>query len=194
MSTMSELVQANFKLTAEVRRLRDELATLKAVQHMEDSDEVARIKAAYSELEAEVVSLRRGQLRSVPSTPTYEQPLTDSDSLSVIALLSDQLEAERNRYTELEGRYQELRKDVSEESSTCVGSPPYPELSVEQLTSVVIGDDVVFFNPPPKTRRLVVGLSEPARQTVASVPTVVKRPPSKSIERLSKIARFKPRH
>jgi hypothetical protein len=192
MSTMSELVQTNFKLTAEVRRLKDELATLKAVQHMEDSDEVARIKAAYTELETEVVALRKSQLRSVMSTPAYDhQPLTDNESLSVISLLSDQLESERNRYIDLESRYQELRKDVSEESSTCVGSPPYQELCVEQLTSVVIGCDSIFFDIP-KTRRVVVGLSEPARQTVSLVPP--KRASSKSIERLSKIARFKPRH
>lgn len=192
MSTMSELVQANFKLTSEVLRLKDELATLKAVQDMEDSDEVSRIKAAYTELETEVVALRKSQLGSVMSTPAYDQPLTDNDSLSVISLLSDQLESERNRYIDLETRYQELRKDVSEESSTCVGSPPYPELCVEQLTSVVIGSDSIFFDIP-KTKRVVVGLSEPACQLVGLV-VPQKRQSSKSIERLSKIARFKPRH
>ncbi len=69
MSTVSELVQANFKLTAELKLTRGELATLRAEKQMADSEEVERIKQAYAELESEVVKLRQELLEHEKSRP-----------------------------------------------------------------------------------------------------------------------------
>jgi hypothetical protein len=185
MSTISEVVQANFKLTAELRQVRNELETLKAVKAMEDAEEVLRIKSAYAELEAEVVTLRKASL--TPRQETFSLALGDTDSLSVIAMLSDQLERERKKFSNLEQRYQDLRKDLTCEVSTSAGSPYY--LSIERTERVCIHDVFV-----PTLRRPVKVCEDPTVTpiVVTRAPPPPKRASDGAVSRLAKIARFKP--
>jgi hypothetical protein len=203
MASISELVQTNFKLNAELRDVKNELCTLKAIKQMEDSDEVARIKAAYLELEQEVISLRQA-LRSQTSRPVdqVDVPSGQAESMGVISMLSDQLESERKRYSELEQRYFDLKSDwdsssgpasvVYSEISTCVGSPYYVNCSLECFPIVNIAPQLEpLFKSATSSRRTAVVLERPQTTVVAEKRSGPPPQTDKAVNRLSKIARFR---
>ena len=200
----AELVQTNFKLTTEVKQLRAEVASMKARRAIEVAEEVARIKSAYELIEEEVVALRQESVRlkysEVVECSPGEPELQDASG--VVSMLSEQLDEERARYTILEQRYRDLRKEFQEssiksvsysESSTCVGSPVYlaSQLSLERGGLVVLKP--AEFTPPLATRRTLPVLADALPVPSSSVPPVEpkKRTKDHSIQRLSKIARFR---
>lgn len=197
MSTVSELVQANFKLTAELKQIRNELATLRAEREMEDSAEVVRIKQAYEELEKEVVSLRMKNLVQ-PDLVADVVQLPSVESAGVIAMLSDQLERERQRSNELEERIMEFkRRETDSDQSTCVGSPFYRELSSQTFSGIQVNPVLEeLFKPSAGVPRRVALIQEPlADQSLKTVkrtvPTSSSGKKDAAVQRLSKIARFK---
>ena len=223
MATISELVQANFKLNADLREVRNELVTLKAMKQMEDAEEVVRIKSAYDELEQEVVALRQAIRAPDVSSPEPTTTIGQPETMAVIAILSDQLASEREKFSDLEQRYLSLRAeylsaaspteaDTSKSApasvaysdlSTCVGSPYYGEgkrhFSIESFSGAVIAPPLEpMFKPTVTTRRSTLALTVPSIPSVEPPPAVMggpKRRPSDdaAVSRLSKIARFKPK-
>jgi hypothetical protein len=209
MSTVSELVQANFKLTAELKQVRNELATLKAIKQHEDSEEVLRIKSAYMELEEEVVSLRKAALVKTPASRSdiFPTESTLDETSGVIAMLSDQLEREREKFLELEQRYLESTKPsvVYSESaaSTSVGSPFYrAPLSIVCLEpKVQVSPPLEDFFKPPLPLRRTVAVVAPSSNIQNPTPLLKQGNDQGSsgssssadgaVKRLSKIARFR---
>jgi ribosomal protein L29 len=211
MSTVSELVQANFKLTAELKLTRGELATLRAEKQMADSEEVERIKQAYAELESEVVKLRQELLEHEKSRPLsfdeacFSHSIGSVETQGVIAMLSDQLSLERQRSQELQDRIVEIKRDslsssvLYSDESTCVGSPFYrtsADFEISKLEAVMINPPLEeLFKAPISAPRKLALLSEPMKPVADCVKRATLpagRPTDGAVKRLAKIARFKP--
>ena len=209
--SVASLTLENFQLKTEVRRLRNELATMKGARRFEDSEDVARMKQAYAELEKEVVQLRcklGGSSHHVESQ--FQQIPSRSADDAVLAHLADSLEAERVRFAELQAKYSQLRNSVtySDQSagdrSTCA-SPMTYRLSLETVGGVVLKPELEAQFKTRVFRRTIdaacvgkgiCGDAENDFLDAKSVPesappAAPKRKPSASIGRLSKIARFR---
>lgn len=210
---MQELVQGNFKLRSELKQLKNELVTLKAVKQFEEGLEVARIKSAYESLEKEVVSLRRqqesllhGQSQCFPVSSVHEEETEEQNGRKIVDMLSQQLSRESEKYASLEQKYFDLRKELSNQSvsyaSTSVGSPFYKtcNFSIEAFPQVVlmagerkIGEDQDQPLSPPSREHDQLLLSS---QYISPPQNGIRKRQnnnisSKSVKRLSKIARFK---
>ena len=202
---VAQLTATNFRLALEVRSLRADLTQIKALRKYEDSMEVGRIKEAYAELENEVVEFRREKVRRLnevkieevlPAQPAAYEP-SQSNDCEIITVLKDQLRSERDKYKALESKYEQLRRDLSDNSTTASGSPLcYRELfSIEKSEQVHIKPIMEeMFKRPTRTQRPLIPLAEiSAIVTPASVSnqraTVVKS--EGSIQRLAKIAKYR---
>ena len=196
MSTQ-ELVQKNFQLTSEVKRLRNELLTVKAERQFEDSLEVERIKAAYSELEKEVVKLRVENQNIFKNVVEEVHVSEEEISCGISEILASQLREEREKMQMLEQKYFDLRKELSTQSvsyaSTSTGSPCYKTSS---SFSVDTFSDVVVIQPEMTRMRRTIALAEVKQPVVSSrvepVRIEKRKKMDESTHRLSKIARFKP--
>lgn len=194
--SLSELAQENFLLTTELRKLKNELATLKAMNALDESEEVARIKTAYNQLETELVTLRqKGPYAEVVEVPWGNE---DSSTQSMITHLEEALADEKLRYTLLETKYQQMRKDVATSSvayseiSTCPSPLSYKFSSESTIHAIVKPElEAMFSNPAKAPRRTALAPeSKPAvKLIVADKPAKKSADPSYS--RLSKIARFR---
>ena len=191
MASMKELVQVNFKLNSEVKRLKNQLVTLQAMKEFEEGEEVKRIKSAYESLESELVHLRR----LVKAPPVEESSPKFPVNNGVLDMLSHQLSAERDKYASLEHKYLELRKELSSQSvsyaSTSVGSPSYKlvNFSLHSFPCASIAP------PSPSSSSSSSSSSCPSRTSVGEEKSddgTRKRCRSAAFNRLSKIARFKP--
>jgi hypothetical protein len=194
----ADLLQKNFKLTTENRQLRGEIASLRAIQHREDSLEVARIKQAYEELETELVTLRREKI-SQPTVSKFveEDSSSEDDNGLIIDVLTRQLEEEKNARRAVEELYLAARSKSSvtySEPSTCASSPCYVRpLSVERYLAVEIKPPIEeMFKHSGKGRRTVVIEARGPPQRV-SVSPLRKRPArtDPAVSRLAKIAKFR---
>jgi hypothetical protein len=203
--SVADLMQMNYRLTTKLRQTMGELATLRAVYQREDAAEVKRIKEAYHELEFDVVALRQDKSKNSFSDIVDVTDLFDDTANSTtVTLLTEQLESEKSRYILLEEKYNALRRELASENktqqsvsysepSTCVGSPFYTAvLSVEQhmVADIKPKFEDVFKVTSSGRRTLPLLSAPPANETVN--PT--KRPATtadSSIQRLSKIARFR---
>ena len=211
-TSIAELVQTNFKLTTELKQLRNEYYTYRAEKQLEEGEEVKRIKSAYQDLESEVVALRREKIAFYSNVVEYtEDPVVVDvgEGSSIATLLGDQLQAERDRYASLQEKYNELRKELTRSSvaysepSTCVGSPYYKTstFSIERIEIAHIKPQLEeVFKSTPFSRRTVpldgaTAVRLPAEPPVAPrIEPVVerrKKAADQSIQRLSKIARFR---
>ena len=199
----ADLVQANFKLSTELKQLKSELSSMRARRAIDVAEEVARIKAAYEQIEREVVALRQENLKlrftDIVEVAIDDQPAGDSVSAGVVSMLSDQLEEERSKYAALEQRYKELRKEFQEsatksvsysEPSTCVGSPVYRAFVVEHTERVVVKPGM--FEPSVAARRTIPAVAEPPRPDKVAPVRPKRKSDDQSIQRLSKIAKFRP--
>ena len=213
-TSIAELVQTNFKLTTELKQLRNEYYTYRAEKQLEEGEEVKRIKSAYQDLESEVVALRREKIAFYSNVVEYKEgpvvvDVVGEGSSSIATLLGDQLQAERDRYASLQEKYNELRKELTRSSvaysepSTCVGSPYYKTstFSIERIEIAHIKPQLEeVFKSTPFSRRTVpldgaTAVRLPAEPPVAPrIEPVVerrKKAADQSIQRLSKIARFR---
>ena len=211
-TSIAELVQTNFKLTTELKQLRNEYYTYRAEKQLEEGEEVKRIKSAYQDLESEVVALRREKIAFYSNVVEYtEDPVVVDvgEGSSIATLLGDQLQAERDRYASLQEKYNELRKELTRSSvaysepSTCVGSPYYKTstFSIERIEIAHIKPQLEeVFKSTPFSRRTVpldgaTAVRLPAEPPVAPrIEPVMerrKKTADQSIQRLSKIARFR---
>lgn len=214
--SLQELVQGNFKLRSELKQLKNELVTLRAVKQFEEGLEVARIKSAYESLEKEVVSLRiqqesqlHRQSQSFPVSLVNEEETAEQNVKKVVEMLSQQLSRELEKYASLEQKYFDLRKELSNQSvsyaSTSVGSPFYKtcNFSIEAFPQVVLmarereeEEDQDQLSPPISRDHDQHQLLLSSQYISPPQNGIRKRKKnnnisSKSVKRLSKIARFK---
>jgi len=188
-----ELTASNFRLSLEVRSLRAEMTQLKALHKYEDSVEVSRIKAAYQELENEVVNLRREKLLAVaPPQPILVEPPSPPvcEKEAIVNMLKEQLAEERDKYRLLAEKYDDLRRDkpavpashmsvTYSEATTSAGSSPLcyksANFSIEKLEPIIEIKPVMeeMFKVTGKGRRVTPFLSDVPPVVLPSVKTEV---------------------
>lgn len=178
----------NYQLTIELKKTRNELTTLKAIKRFEDSEEVARIKKAYTDLESELVALRQAPPREILPVVAWNEEVNES---TLVAQLAESLEREKQKYAALEKKYNELRKELSSsvaysEPSTA-SSPLSYMLSMETVSHALVKPELEpMFAPKKVCATMCLTRAEPTTTSI-----VKKQKKDLSVQRLSKIARFR---